>query len=131
MEKKVKSLDDFKNAASDNGFIVDDNTDSYASSNYITDAMMGTLDDINIEMVVYDDIDSCKKAHDSHIDIFSTYKGSGAIIGKDKGKNYYNYNMVSNGYYMVSTRVDNTLIFSLVPVKYKEKIESILNELGY
>ena len=82
-------------------------------------------------MVTYDTTENAKKAQDSHIDIFKIMKGSGAVINKDEGKNYYKYDMVSNGYYMVTTRVDNTLVFSKTQATNKETIEKILNEMGY
>ncbi len=129
--KEVKSLDDFNNAGINNGFTVSDNMNTYQDKDYITGASIATLDDITIEMVTYDNNENAKKIQDNHIDVFKTMKGSGAVIKSDKGKNYYKYDMVSNGYYMISIRVENTLIFSKTQVKNKDKIETILNELGY
>ena len=93
--------------------------------------MTATLDNITMEMVIYDTDENAIKAQDSQIATFNNMKGSGAVISKDKGENYYNYNMITNGYYTISTRIDNTLIFTRVPVDYKEQIDNVLNELGY
>ena len=53
------------------------------------------------------------------------------IFSLSKGKNYYRYELVSNGYYMINTRVDNTLIFCKVMLNDKETVDEILDELGY
>lgn len=129
--KEVKSLDDFNNVSTNNGFTVSDNMNTYQDKDYITGASIATLGDITIEMVTYDNNESAKKTQDNHIDVFKSMKGSGAVMNSDKGKNYYKYDMVSNGYYMVSERVENTLIFSKTQLENKDKIETILNELGY
>ena len=130
-EKVVKTLNDFQVACTNNGFTVNDNMTNYQNISYITGSMVGTLEDITIEMVTYDTEESAKKTQDKHIDTFKTMKSSGTIVNKEKGKNYYKYDMISNGYYMVSVRVDNTLVFSKTKIDGKDKIVSILNELNY
>ncbi len=130
-EKVVKTLDDFQAACSNQGFTVTDNMGEYQNVDYITGSYIATLDNMTIEMVIYDNADDATKAQESQIDVFNTMKGSGAVINKDKGKNYYKYDMVTNGFYTVNTKVDNTLIFSRVSVDNKDTIEKILNEMGY
>ena len=39
--------------------------------------------------------------------------------------------MVSNGYYVVSSRIDNTLVFCKTMLKNKEKVEAILDSMNY
>ena len=129
--KEVSTLDIFQSISINNGFNVSNNIDSYQDISYITGSMIATMDDITIEMVTYDNGESAKKAQDKHMVVFNTMKGSGAVVHKDKGKNYYKYDMVSNGYYMVSSRIDNTLVFSKTLVKNKDKVEAILNEMNY
>jgi hypothetical protein len=58
-------------------------------------------------------------------------KSTGAIIKKDSGKNYYKYTMISNGYYLVTSRVDNTLIFTKTLLKNKDLVDSVLEEIKY
>ena len=130
-EKVVKTLNDFQTVCTNNGFIVVNNMNGYQGNDYITGSMKATLGDIEIEMVTYDSEDNATKAHDNHIKVFNNMKGSGTILNKDKGKNYYKYDMVSNGYYMVSIRVGNTLVFSKTVVANKGKVEKVLNEMDY
>ena len=130
-ERTVKTLDDFWNASIHNGYIVNDNMINYEGFDYITGASIATQDDLKIEMVIYDNEKDAIKAQDGQIDTFKTLKGSGAVFNKEEGKNFYIYDMISNNYYTVSARVENTLVFSRAPVENKEKIETILKELEY
>ena len=82
-------------------------------------------------MVVYDTLDNAKKTQDSHIEKFKNVKSSGATGESAKGKNYDSFSLISNGFYMVSSRIDNTLIFTKTAVENKDKILTILDSLGY
>lgn len=131
-DSRVSSnLDSFTQVASNNNFVVNDIMNSYSGVTYITGAKKAMFDDSGIEMVIYDNEDNAKKAQEKHIDNFNTLKSTGASNKRDKGKNYYSYSLISNGYYMVSSRIDNTLVFSKVVLEDKEKIEKILDDLGY
>lgn len=131
--KEIGTLDKFQSACVANGFSYEDRLSEYQAQNitYITGAIRGILEDATIEMVIYDSAESADKTQKQHIASFMNIKGTGATAHKDKGKNYYKFSMVSNGYYMVSSRIDNTLIFSKTLLANKEKIESILNEMNY
>ena len=130
-EKEVKDLSDFTVASSNLGFTVTSNMDNYADIDYIKDAMVATKDATTLEMVIYDNSENAKKAQDNQIETFKKLKGSGANTNSDKGKNYYKYTMITNGFYMISSRVDNTLVFSRIPVDNKDSVDSIIDELGY
>ena len=131
--KEVGTLDNFQSACVNNGFSYRDKLNEYQSKDvtYITGAIEATLDDIVIEMVVYDSSESADKTQKQHIASFMNIKSTGATAHKDKGKNYYKFTMISNGYYMVSSRIDNTLVFSKTLLANKEKVEAILNEINY
>ena len=128
--KEVKSLNDFYNVASGKELIVSDNMGSY-TADYIKEAMVASKDDLSIEMIAYDTEDSASTVQDSNIDAFMTRKSTNAVIKKEKGENYYKYTMITNGYYLVSSRVDNTLIIVNTPVKNKDLVDSVLDSLGY
>ena len=101
------------------------------NDNYITGSIKCTLNDLTIEMVTYDNSDDASKIQTQHISSFMAIKGTAATANKDKGKNYYKFTMISNGYYMVSSRIENTLIFSKTPIANKETVEGIINNMGY
>ena len=129
--KVVRSVQDFENASVSNGLNVVDNINSYMGVNYISDAKLASLNNLSLEMVVYTDTDSAIKVQNEQIDIFKTIKNTATTENKEKGTNYYKFWMVSNGYYMINVRVENTLIFCKKPLNNKEKVESILENLGY
>ena len=131
--KEATTLDKFQTVCVNNGFSYEDKLSDYQSQNidYIEGAIRATTDDVTIEMVVYDTPESADKTQEQHIASFMNIKSTGATAHKDKGKNYYKFTMVSNGYYMVSSRIDNTLVFSKTLLANKEKIETILNEINY
>ena len=133
-EDKIKTaatVDDFSNVLVSKGFTVVDNMNAYSGVDYILEAKKAVYDDIEMEMIKYTDSDTANKVQENHIESFDLLKSTGAHAKKDKGSNYYSYALVSNNRYMVTTRIDNTLIFCKVMVEDKEFVEEILESLGY
>lgn len=124
-------LVNFEKVGEKNNFTVSDNSDSYVSHTYINDSRMAVYNDVTVEMIVYDTADNASKVLNEHIDSFNLLKSTGASEKKDKGENYYKYVLISNGYYMISSRVDNTLIFCKTSLNNKSMVENLFNELGY
>jgi len=129
--KEVSTTTDFETVATNKGFTVYDNMELYTGVNYIVSSRVAAIDDMEIEMVEYIDSDYASKAQENHIESFNLLKTTGALVDKDKGSNYYSYALVSNNRYMISTRVDNTLIFCKVMLTQKDKVTDLLDELGY
>lgn len=127
--KEVATLDQFSTSAMNNNFTIV--TDLYEDVDYILDSAKASYDDIEIEMVQYIDSDHATKAQDSHIENFDLRRSTGAHETKEKGKNYYSYELISNGRYMFSIRVDETLLFGSTLLEDKETVQKIINELGY
>ena len=129
--KEAITVDDFVNKGNNLGFIVEDNMNSYMDANYINEAKKATLDNVVIEMIIYDNDDNASKVQEEQIKNFLNIKNAGASINKDKGSNFYKYSMISNGYYVVTSRIDNTLIFSKTLLENKDKVIEYLDSLGY
>ena len=129
--KEVKTLKDFETSGTNNGFTVTDNLLSYNNAKYITGSYVAALDDTQVEMVVYDTEANAKKAQDNQIKSFKNIKSSGATGSSEKGENYYSFTLISNGYYMVTSRIDNTLIFSKTLIENKDKVTTLLDSLDY
>ena len=128
--KEAKSMNDFYNVATEKKFVVSDNMANY-TVDYIKEAMIATVDGISLEMITYDSEDNAIKIQNEHIKSFMNRKSTNARIKKEKGKNYYKYSMISNGYYLVSNRVENTLIFTTTVLENRDKVDSVLTEMGY
>ena len=129
--RAVGNVDSFRNAATKNSLIVSDNMVNYNDTDYIKEALLAGGQDLSIEMIVYENEDDAINVQDSHIKTFANMKSTSEIVKKNKGTNYYKYTMISNGYYLVTSRIDNTLIFTKTLLKNKDIVDSILNEMGY
>ena len=129
--KEVGTLSNFESTAMNQGFMVSDNAANYEGIDYIIGAMIANKNDITIEMVIYDTNENAEKALQNHINTFKNYRSSGSTTKKDEGENYYKYEFISNGYYMVSSRIDNTLVFSKTLLANKETVEGIMTSMNY
>lgn len=127
--KETTTLENFSTELSNNNFQVV--LKDYSNIDYIVESRVGTYNDIEIEMIKYTDSSYADKVHGEHIESFNLLKSTGAAEVKDKGKNYYKYSLVSNGYYMISSRVDDTLIFCKTSINNKDLVDSIYTNLGY
>lgn len=127
--KEPTTLENFSTELTNNNFQVV--LGDYSNIDYIIESRIGTINDIQIEMIKYTDSDYANKVHEEHIESFNLLKSTGAAEVKDKGKNYYKYSLVSNGYYMISSRIDDTLIFCKTSINNKSQVDSIYTKLGY
>ena len=133
-EEKSKvsiSADEFNTICTDNGFTVNKNISIYKNYDYITDSRLATLGSIEIEMIQYTDSESAEKVLMGHIDSFNLLKSSGAAEKDTKGDNYHKYFLVSNNRYMISVRVDDTLIFCKTLLTNKDKVDEVFEKFGY
>ena len=136
--KPAKNINDFETIALNKGFIVPSENHDYDNAANITDfskAILKSEENVQIEkkieMIIYSDVETADAVQKSHIEQFDLLKSTGAQAKKEKGKNFYHHSMVSNNMYMISSRIDNTLIFGKIPVADKELVESLITELGY
>ena len=124
--KDVKTSGEFNTVALNNNFTI------YENTNYILEAKIAKINENDaIEMVIYKDVDSAKKVQEKQVEQFSVRKNTGASIDKDKGSNYYKYVMISNNMYMVSSRIDNTLVFCMTSLNNKDSFSKFIDQLGY
>lgn len=125
------TLDEFNTVATNNNFVVSSSMSDYSNVDYIIDAKKAVLNDIEIEMIQYSDSETAEKVLEGHIESFNLLKSTGAPEKNDEGNNYHRYVLVSNNRYMITLRVDNTLIFSKTLITNQETIDKVFSELGY
>lgn len=140
--KEVATIDEFDTAVMSKNFSISDE-DKYPDVDYILDYSVAYYDgngngysdndttDILIEMVKYSDSDYADKAQSNHIESFNLLKTTAAYEENDKGSNYYRYVLVSNNRYMISVRVDDTLVFCKTMLQNKELVDEIFDEIDY
>lgn len=129
--KTVTNLDNFASVTSSSDFSVIDTSSEYSEASYVVGVREAKLDGIKIEMFEYTDTESAELVHEEHIENFNLLKATGAFEVDEPGKNYHKYELVSNGYFMISTQVENTVIFCKTLLENKETVEEIFTELGY
>jgi len=129
--KELITLDDFNTILTNNSFSVSDNMSNYGNVSYIEGSKKAILDDIEIEMIDYTDSKSAEKVLEGHIESFNLLKSTGAHEGDTDGDNYHRYFLVSNNKYMISARVQDTLIFCKTDLDNKDTVDKIFEELGY
>ena len=127
--KEVATLDEFNTVLVNNGFVVNNNIKTYSNTSYILEAEKAAYGDIEIEMIKYSDNESAEKVLEGHIESFNLLKSTGAT--EKNINNYHKYFLISNNRYMISVRVENTLVFCKTLITNKEVVDKILNELGY
>jgi len=130
-EKVAIDNNTFNSVLTENGFAVVDSSSSYQTESYIISASTGKYDDIEIQFIKYTDSTSAEKVLEGHIETFNLRKSTGASTINKKGKNFHKYILISNNYYMLSARVEDTLIFCNTPLKNKDLIEKILETIKY
>ena len=134
--KVSKGISDFERACRDSGYEANNNMGSYTNDKYITEASICKIDEndgikYDMEMVVYDNESSAIKVQDNQIEQIKMLKSINGTQSEDEGENYHKYMMISNGYYMVSSRIDNTLIFTKIFLDERDNVDVIFNVLGY
>lgn len=129
--KVAKNVNDFETIALKKGFTVDEENRDYDGVSYIYEHGKIMHGESYVEMIVYSDSEKAEAVQKTHIESFDLLKSTGAQAKRESGKNFYHYSLISNNRYMVSTRIDNTLIFCKVLIEEKELVESLLTELGY
>ena len=129
--KPAKNVNDFETAAENKGFTVEKDCKDYDGVSYIYEYGKIMTGESKVEMIVYSDSEKADAVQKTHIESFDLLKSTGAQAKKEKGKNFYHYSLISNNKYMLSSRIDSTLIFCKVDLADKDLIESLITELGY
>jgi len=130
-EKVAIDTTKFETTLINNGFATIDNSSTYKNETYILNAYKGTYQEVAIEFIEYSSSENAEKVLQKQIETFNLRKSTGASTTNQEGKNFHKYILISNNYYMISVRVDNTLVFSSTPLANKDIIENIFNSIGY
>ena len=131
--KKQLSVDEFKKIMRDNDYYVVNSKEQFSEYDYIEDSYIAIDSNrvFQIEFYKLSGIDNSIAFYDYNKDIFDAYKTSDdeyTDIDKDNNSKYI---LTTENSYKVLSRIDETVIYINVDVKYKDDIQSILKKLGY
>ena len=131
VQKKVLTVDEFRSISEDRGYHFFDVSDRFLDDDKIVSASLAATSVWQVEFYVLDNKDHAIEMYDSNIHTFLGEKDSNSYEKKEKGLNYENYSLTTNKTYMYVCRVDNTIIYSRVPVEYRSNIIKFINKLKY
>lgn len=129
--KETTLINNFEKASVKNEFIFLDNKGSYLDNNNVINAKKAILDDVVVEMVIYKDKKSAEKAQDEQIKNYKNEANESAKEKKKEGKNSYKFILEYDNFYIVSSRIDNTIVFCRTVNQNKKKVDAVLKELKY
>lgn len=129
--KKVITTDKFIDITEKNGFVTKDILDQFSNTDVLDATIANYNSDFQLEFYVLDSTEGAKEMFLNNKNIFETYKGSVSKYSSTDIGNSSTYMLESSGYYMYLSRVDNTLLYVKVDDIYKERVKSIIKELGY
>lgn len=132
-EKNPMTVDAFKSLIRDKGYTIIDAKEQFNEYDYIEDAYVAILDDgeYQIEFYKMSNEESAIMFYNNNKSIFESSISSSSAQTNNEMKNYSKYTLQSNNKYMAISRIEDTVIYVKVDIKYKDKIKDLLNEIGY
>jgi ABC-type Fe3+-hydroxamate transport system substrate-binding protein len=131
--KTVISTDQVKSIAGNNGYTATDIISQYVEAPQIKEATV-FINDANgyqVEFYVLENIDSAIGMYNTNVSKFDQYDVGTKAKATVNGKNYSTYSLTTTDRHRYLSRVDNTLLYADVDVKYKDAVKEFIEKLGY
>ncbi|NLN97469.1 MAG: hypothetical protein GX127_03610 [Eubacteriaceae bacterium] len=126
-KKSGMANDDFKAQMLEKGYEIVDATDK-VNPNTIGAVSIAIKDGYQIEYYVAHSVDKAQTVYDLNVSSFKEVDGE--ENNSQKG-NYSSYEKTSADTFYTISKVDNTFIYSVAPVEYKDEIKQVIKDLGY
>ena len=130
--KKAIDVETFTKVAKDKGYEIVDVSEQYASYQYIKS---GTVASSNkqwqVEFYVLEDVAGSKNMYNINKIKFEKEKHDSKTYSEVSMKNYDTYSLNTDKQYMYLSRIDNTLIYCNVQLKYEKDAKAFIKKLGY
>lgn len=133
-KKEALTYGQFYSRMSDKGYKLTDVKNQFENYKSISKAYVASSKDLTYQIEFYE-LSSEENAiafYDNNKSIFEASVGK--VVKKKidiNGKNYSKYNATSNGYYMVVSRIKNTVVFARIAEEHSEQAKKDIKELGY
>lgn len=134
-DKEKSSINpvEFKQILETKSYTITDVKNQFSNYDFITDAYLASTSDYSYQIEYYQFTDN-KNA----INFYNTNKSAfyemykNIVFEKFEEKDSYSKCILkTNDYYLVISRIANTLIYIDVPIEYLDDIDSLLKEIGY
>lgn len=129
--KKALTKKEFKNKMEDYNFTVMNSIKQFDDYDYIKMAYLA-YDEYNnqIEFYGFDDKVAATGFYEVNKKMIQSEEMEVSGIEKIK-KTYKSYMLTTDNKYLYLCQIDNTVLFTSVNVKYKDKITNIIKKMGY
>ena len=131
IHKTAISSNDFENITNENEYYYFDVSEKFKDDNKVKSASMAATTVWQTEFYVLNNKTSAIEMFESNKQVAEVEKTNTSYEETKKGTNYESYSLTTNKTYTYICRVDNTIIFSRVPVEYRGKTKSFVKKLGY
>lgn len=131
LRKKVISFDEFQSITMKSNYHFLDVTDQFNYDKRIKKAGLAATSVWQVEFYIFDTKDSADAMFQSNVKSFKEEKGSTSFEEKINMFNYKSYALTTNAQYMYVCRVENTVVYSRVPVEYRDKVIKFMKKIGY
>ncbi|MGV8981472.1 hypothetical protein [Clostridium sp.] len=131
-KKEAVTANDFKSSMEELEYTVTDQTSQFKEG-VVDSVQLAEKDKYQIEFYVVPSIEQAKNAYEQNKStIEKAEKASSPSSHKSVAvKNYSYYKVTTGDSYYVTSRVDNTFIYAVIPIKYKNHVIEIISKLGY
>lgn len=133
MKKEAITSENYQTTMEAKNFTVVEATSQFSNYGYVKKALVALSSDSSYQIEFYelDNEENAKGFYDTNQKQFEENEGEMSYSRKTNIANYSKYVLVSDGYYKVVSRIDNTVVYLNVPEDKKTEVEGILEELGY
>lgn len=131
--KTVVSTEQVKSLATGKGYNAVDVISQYAEFTQIKEAtvIQESNGNFQFEFYVLDSADSAINMFNTNVTNFDEFDTGTKAKATVNGKNYATYSLTTTDRHRYLSRVDNTLLYVDIDVKYKDEVKAFVEELDY
>ena len=131
--KTSMTTEQVKSLASGHSYNAVDVLSQYSEVEQIKEATVIQGDNGNwqVEFYVLDTVDSAIGMYNTNVTGFDEFDTGTKAKATVNGKNYGTYSLTTTDKYRYLSRVENTLLYVDVDVKYNDEVKTFIDELGY
>lgn len=131
--KKQLSVNEFKDLMRENSYYVVNSKEQFNEYDYIEDSYIAIDSDktYQIEFYKLSDIDNSIAFYNYNKDIFEASNVSNSKYTDVNSSHSSKYTLTTEDSYKVLSRINDTVVYVNVDIKYKDEVKSILKKMGY
>lgn len=132
LSKDSLTGEEFTKISDEKGMITADVKEQFAGYDYVLEANVAVSQEgWQIEHYVLETKEDAKTMYSKNKSDFEKFSDSKNVSSVVEVGNYTKYTLETGEYYMVLSRVDNTLLYVKVPVNNKDSAVKLIDALGY